>query len=177
MDLEVSAELRKNPAYVWTAYVEETAALLGAALAIMNPNIYDAGIQCIRTFSENPHKINKNDRLGQILQIWASPYTACSLINNRNTPLHRDNGANYQAMDLLTTVGDYKNGWLELPGLGYRLRYNSGTVVTIAGRVVRHGATADGERLCWAQYLRQSVLESLEIPEPSWVSVMDITSQ
>jgi len=176
LDLEVSAELKKVPLLQWTAEVEETAALLGAALSIINPEVYRAGISCIRKFAENPAKINKNETLGEVLRIWASPYTACSLINNRDTPHHRDNGAGYSAMDLLVTVGDYHNGTLDLPGLGYRFLYSSGTVVGIAGRVVRHGVQAKGDRLCWANYLRESVLEAMEIPEPSWVFLRDILS-
>ena len=147
-------------------HVEETAAILGATLSIINPQVYQAGIECIRKFANDPAKINKNETLGEILQAWSSPYTACSLINNRDTPFHRDNGAGYSAMDLLVTVGEYRSGTLELPGLGYSFRYSSGTVVGIAGRVVRHGVKAEGDRLCWANYLRESVLEAMEVPEP-----------
>jgi len=176
LDLEVSAELKKVPLLQWTAVVGETAALLGAALSIINPQVYQAGLSCIRQFAENLAKINKNETLGEVLRIWASPYTAFSLINNRDTPLHRDNGAGYSAMDLLVTVGDYHSGRLDLPGLGYRFLYSSGMVLAIAGCVVWHGAEAKGDQLCWANYLRESVLEAMGIPEPSWVSLADILS-
>jgi len=95
---------------------------------------------------------------------WTSPYTGFSLINNRDTPFHRDNGAGYSTMDTLLTVGKHQKGWLYLPGLGYRLFYIG---FTTAGRVVRHGASADGEQLCCSWYLRSNVLEALNVDEPA----------
>ena len=79
-------------------------------------------------------------------------------------------------MDMLVTVGVYQGGQLEVPGLGYQLQYNSGTVIGIAGRVVRHGATADRQQLCWVQYLQDNVLNALDIEEPAWVALSDILS-
>jgi len=53
-------------------------------------------------------------------------------------------------MDLLVMLGDYRNGWFNVPGLGYNFYYPSGTVIDICSWVVRHEAEAIGKRLCWA---------------------------
>ena len=47
------------------------------------------------------------------------------------------------------------------------------TKVQAAWQIV-HGAMAFGGQLCFAQYLRQSVLEALEIPAPDWVYIDDL---
>ena len=140
----------------------------------MNPEVFAAGVQCIDIICKTPERVDKREDLSEILGIWTSPYTGFSLMSNRDSPLHRDNGGGYTAMDTLLTVGEYRNGWLNFPGLGYRLFYNSGTVVTLAGRVVRHGASASGQRLCCAWYLRSTVLQALNIEEPGWVTVNDL---
>jgi len=172
--MELAAELRKPMLRAWLSETEETAALIGAAVALMNPEVFSAGLQCIEKVRRNPDLVAKSDYLSEVMTAWTSPYTGFSLINNRDTPFHRDNGAGYSAMDTLLTVGKYQKGWLYLPGLGYRLFYNSGTMVMLAGRVLRHGASADGERLCCSWYLRSNVLESLNVDEPGWVTVDDI---
>lgn len=152
----------------------ETSALLGGLMAIINPPVYEAGMKCVERISETASQIAKNEDLEDILQSWATPFTAMSLISNRNTPLHRDNGAGYTCMDLLVSVGDYKNGWFHAPGLGFNFYYYSGTVIGINGRVVRHGGEAEGQRFCWAQYLRENVLAELKVPEPYWASLDEI---
>jgi hypothetical protein len=167
----VSAEMRGKAAQDWMREIEETAAILGGITALINPSLFKVGMTCLDNISRNPDCISKNDNLFDILSYWSSPYMGQSLISNRDTPLHRDNGGGYACMDLLVTLGKYKNGWFNVPGLGYNFYYPSGTVVGICGRVVRHGATAVGERVCWSQYCRCNVLKAFDVEEPDWVSI------
>jgi len=102
--------LRNSALQNWTAYIAETAALLGAALSVMNPAAYNVETKYIKEIAGCPSNIEKRESLAEILRQWTTPYTASSLINNRDTPLHRDNGGSYTAMDLLATVGAYRNG-------------------------------------------------------------------
>jgi len=71
-------------------------------------------------------------------------------------------------------VGKYRAAEFAVPGLGLRLWYRPGTVISLLGRVVRHGAAAFGGRLCFAQYLRENVINELQIPHPDWVYIQDI---
>jgi len=170
LDMEVSKEMRRQEAQKWLEEISDTSALMGGLTALINPEVYRAGMECLEAISLNPEMIAKNDDLLKILSYWTSPYLAISLISNRNSPLHRDNGGGYSTMDLLVTLGKYRQGWFHVPGLGYNLSYNSGTVIGICGRVVRHGATAEGERLVLAQYLKANMLRELGIKEPDWVN-------
>ena len=94
--------------------------------------------------------ISKAENLDCILENWMSPFTGLSLMNNWQTPVHCDNGGCYCGMDLLATVGPYQRGRMNLPGLGLKLEYNSGTLVGVTGRILQHGAAASGERVCFA---------------------------
>ena len=87
--------------------------------------------------------------------------TALSLMNNRQTPVHQDNGSGFTANDMLTTIGPYINGILDLPSLGCQFRYNSGTVVSFSGRLLTHAASADGGK-------------TMHCPVSPWVGPADI---
>jgi len=58
-----------------------------------------------------------------------------------------------------------------VPGLGYRFLFKSGTLIGLLGRIVPHAADVSGERLCYAQYLREDVLHALGVEVPDWVNV------
>jgi hypothetical protein len=174
--MEVSKEMRNGAAQSWVKEMSGTSALLGGLTAVINPAVFRAGIQCIESIQRDPGKIAKNEGLLEILTYWSSPYTVVSLISNRNTPCHRDNGAGYACMDLLLSIGNYTNAYFNLPGLGFNLFYNSGTMVGICGRVVDHGASGEGERLVWAQYLKENILRELDVEEPDWVQIADLVN-
>lgn len=172
--MEVAAILRNPLARQWVQQMEETFAFLGGILSIINPAQYNVGISYVEKIRSEPERIAKRNYLEYLLGTWTLPYAACSLMNNRDSPLHRDNGGGYRSMDLLTSVGKYGEGRLYLPGLGVEFWYGSGSVVGIAGRVVLHGAEANGERLCIAQYSRENVLQALGISEPEWTVIQDL---
>lgn len=151
--------------------MEETSAVLGGILSIIHPGLFEAGMQCMEILQENPDFVAKNERLAEIMEIWSSPFTGLSVMNNRQTPLHRDNGGGHKWLDMLASVGPYIAGRLHLPGLGYELRYESGTVVGVTGRMVLHGAHANGQRACFAYYFRENVVKALGVSSPKWAKI------
>jgi len=179
LDIEVSAELRKpdSEAHQWLAAMQETSMLLGAVLSIINPGVYETGARFITKINQHPDLVAKRENLGALLESWTSPYTSASLISNRESPLHRDRSGGYSTMDLLLSVGNYSEGRFHVPGLGYDFLYTSGTVIGIVGRVLMHGATSSGERLCYAQWNKKNVLDSLHIPDPEWIFVQDLVTR
>lgn len=173
MDLEVGAELRRAAGLAWVQSMERTSAFLGAVLAAAHPSTFQTGMECVTAIGESK-TVAKSENLEDLMEVWSSPFTTTSLMSNRDTPLHRDVGAPPTCMDMLVSVGNYASGEFHVPGLGLRLWYRPGTVIGLLGRVVRHGAVAFGGRLCFAQYLRENVLEALEIPAPDWVYIEEL---
>ena len=145
--------------------------LLGAIVSIINPAVFRTGLHFIDEIRKHPHRVAKNENLGSLLESWTSPYTSASLISNRDSPLHRDRSGGYSTMDLLLSIGNYSMGRFHLPGIGYDFMYTAGTVIGVAGRVLEHGATSTGERLCYAQWNKQNVLDSLNLPKTEWIHV------
>jgi hypothetical protein len=163
-------ERADNPVWQWLESVQETSALLGAILFIMHPELYRKGMEAYRTILENPGLVKESGVVLELLTCWMSPFSGMSVLSNRETIFHRDVQSRNEWYDMLVTMGDYKNGMMELPGLGLRLKYDPGTIVGIGGKVVRHGVSScDGNRVCLAYFFRHKVLERLGV-EPAGYS-------
>jgi hypothetical protein len=173
--MEVAAELRKPVARQWLATMEETNIFLGGVIGLIHPTTFKTGASCIWAIASNG-QIQKAENLPELMKIWTSPCTAASVINNRNTPIHRDNGATYGSMDFLTSVGPFSIARFMVPTLGYEFYFKSGTCIGLLGRIVPHAAEAAGERLCYAQYLRENILTTLGVDGPALVNINDLVS-
>jgi len=148
--------------------IARPAAIASAALRVMHPEQYFEGLRTFGMLDEAAFRLDlpfMPDALAQ----WSSVFTVLTVISNRETPLHRDVNSIPQWFDILGSVGDYKNGGMALPGLGIELMYDPGVMVAISGKIIRHGVPrVDGDRVCWAWYMRDAVHEYAGIPRGSW---------
>lgn len=132
-------------------------------LWVMHPALFAAARETLIQF-------NQQDDLQEVLSKWTSVFNGLSVISNRETPIHRDNNSQPEWYDMLVTLGSYSNGIMELPGVGLRLRYNAGTVVGLGGKMLSHGvAASEGDRICYAYYMRDAVHYKADVPSPSWM--------
>lgn len=171
--MEVGARLRESAGQAWVKAMAGSTAFLGGVLAVIHPSTYNTGMKCVEAI-RTADDVAKREGMEDVMRTWSSPLTTVSLMSNRDTPLHRDTGATYTCMDLVVSVGNYISGEFQVPGLGLDLWYRPGTVIGLLGRIVRHGAVAFGGRLCFAQYLRETVLDSLGITQPEWINIRDL---
>ena len=74
-----------------------------------------------------------HENLADVLQMWMSVFNGVLVICNRETPVHRDNYSSCKWYDMLTTIRPYESAIFELPGVGLRFRYPSGTVISLCG--------------------------------------------
>lgn len=121
--------------------------------------------------AKSPQDHNKSDIMLQVLEYWGLPFSAISVISNRETVIHRDTKGQLEWYDLLFTAGNYSNGRMELPGLKLRLEYNPGTVVFLNGKVLRHGVSpVNGDRVCLAGYMRSNIASRFNSTDSAWSS-------
>ena len=109
----------------------------------------------------------------EIAERWQSVYTGISVISNRITPSHRDRKGRPQWFDSLISYSDPSNGpQLLLNELGLELEYSSGTVVGLCGTVLKHEVRSwgDGDRVCYAHFMREEVRRKLGAPIAGWVN-------
>jgi len=142
--------------------VGESSALLSAIIRVIHPELFEMGMEAMT-------KIRAETDLVEILKLWCSIFNGVQVISNREAPVHRDHIVRWEWYDLLATVGPYQTAIFELPGAGIRFFYDSGTVIGICGRVLRHGVSeANGERICLAYYMRENVQKRLGTKYASW---------
>jgi hypothetical protein len=164
-----SANFRSPAALEWLDAVSESNAIFSAILAVIHPKLYDAGRQTIKRLRDTPG-VDPQD----VLSRWASAFSGVAVISNRLTPAHRDAGSRFNWYDILVTLGSYRNCNLKLPGLGISLEYGPGTVVGILGKVLEHEVPgAEGDRVCYAYFMKNNVHEWAKVPASDWMHAKD----
>lgn len=150
-------------------------ALVGGILSIIQPELYELGLRAFDQLVDDPTLVaTPADDLLNVLQQWAAPFNAVSIISNRETPIHHDVGSRPAWSDLLLALGEYEDGRLELPTLGIVYQYNAGTMVAFSGCAFSHGAKCVGNRACIAWYMRDNVMKRLGLPLCGWADVNSV---
>lgn len=183
--LSVSTSLRGWPGKPGVRYLHEdrdSLCILGAALSLIHPIAAKRGLDLMDGIANGTLRNEVTNSLDQARLLWASPFTAFSVISNRETEFHRDGKGFAPFYDLIATVGNYTDGRLEIPGIGLRFRYDPGTLIGICGKALEHGvAEVDGDRFCVVQFFHRKVLERIESDfagcgeSTSWMRVQDFT--
>ncbi|EAU81764.2 hypothetical protein CC1G_13115 [Coprinopsis cinerea okayama7 len=142
--------------------VSESMAILGAILAAVHPAQFEAGLDVLAHLNAGSIVTQEPALLRQVLELWSTPFTAFSVVNNRDTWLHLDPKSPPRAYDLLYTGGRYSDARFEVPSLGLRCRYNPGTVVALLAALFEHGISpVVGDRVGISQFFRQVMIEQV----------------
>ncbi|KAG2351373.1 hypothetical protein BDR07DRAFT_1319906 [Suillus spraguei] len=168
---EVSASLRGQSGDKYLSAIARPAVIASAALRVMHPRQYWEGltnIVSLGAMANDMHLHQISDKLGK----WSSVFCALSIISNRETPFHRDSLSRMQWFDVLTSVGRYCHARMSLPSLQIELKYDPGVMVGMSGRAVRHGVhKVDGDRICWAWYMRDNVHDFTKTPRGEFAKI------
>ena len=163
--LSVSTSLRGWPRKPGVRYLREdrdSLCILGAVLSLIHPIAAKRGLAIMDGIAKGTIKNEATNSLDEARSVWSSPFTAISIISNRDTELHRDGKGFAPFYDLVTTVGYYTGGRFEVPGIGLRFKYDPGTIMGLCGKVLGHSvAEVDGDRFCVVQYFHRKVLEGI----------------
>jgi hypothetical protein len=150
--------------------IARPAATQAAALRIMHPDQYQEGMQTFMRLGKLA-SMKRLPRMGEVLELWASVFTALTIISNRETPYHRDPLSRPQWFDILVSIGSHVNTYMRMPSLQLELKYDSGTMVAFSGRLVRHGVhQVKGDRIAWAWYMRDAVHHYAGVPRRGWAT-------
>ena len=162
---QVSTNFRLPAALDWLDAILEFNVILSAILAVIHPNLYNAGWQTTKCLRDTL-KIGPQD----VLSWWASIFSSVAIISNCSTPSHHNGSLRCHWYDILVTLGRYRNCNLELPGLGISLKYGLGTVVGISEKALEHMVPSfEGDRVCYAYFIRNDVHEWVNILASDWM--------
>jgi hypothetical protein len=81
--LQVSANFSLPAALDWLNAISESNAILSTILAVIHPNLYDAGWQTTKRL-RGTAEIDPQDLLSR----WVSVFSGVAVISNRTTPPH-----------------------------------------------------------------------------------------
>ena len=117
--------------------------------------------------------LRNSDNTEAVAGNWQSVYTGISIISNRRTPSHRDSKGRPEWYDTLVSYsGPGARPLLSIKDLGLHLKYSSGTVVGLCGTILEHQVSSwgQGDRVCLAHFMRESVRERLGVAAAGWVN-------
>lgn len=164
-----------SPAQNWLRDNLEFLAICGGLLSIIHPELYELGAKAIQRLSDDPRYLRDPEHLQDALRYWIVPFSGVAIISQRETPTHRDVGCRPNWYDLLTTLGEYEGATMRLPDLGYCLQYESGTMIGLCARVIRHGVEKQiPGRVCVSLFVRDNVLDRLGVEAGTWRSVKEL---
>ncbi|KAG1833292.1 hypothetical protein DFJ58DRAFT_670902 [Suillus subalutaceus] len=167
-DLEVSASLKGPSSENILKAIARPAAIATAALRVMHPEQYWAGLQAFASLGEKARS-KELPKMSETLQYWATVFNSLTIICNRETPNDQDPSSISKCFDILTSVGNYSNARMSMPSLQLELRYDPGCMIAFSGRIVRHTVHAvEGDRIAWAWYMRDAVHVYAGIPSCGW---------
>jgi len=160
-----SVNFREPAALDWLYMISESNAIVSTILAVIHPKLYDAGWETAKHLRDTPGTGAKD-----VLCWWASIFSGIAIISNCITEPHWDGSSRDNWYNILVTLGSYRNCNLELLGLGVSLEYGPGMVVGILGKVLQHVVPYfEGDRVCYAYFMRDSVLKWANVPCSNWM--------
>jgi hypothetical protein len=145
----------------------QTQSLLDAMLLMTHPAQHSAAVQVMAQLRADPVLSGPHPKVST----WPSnAWQGISAVINRITPPHRDLSGCKAGYDLLVSAGSAAQAELKLRDLGVTLAYKPGTAVLITAALLTHEVEewGDGDRICYAQWLRRKSLIENGIPEPGW---------
>ena len=153
--------------------IENVELLCNSVIALVTPQLYDFGLAAACKV-KNGVEMAKTYRN---VQLWPSVYTAMQVIVNCKTPPHRDEGGCPTHYDLLVSAGTHDNAAFKIKELGLSLSYSPGTLVSLCGKVFLHEVRQwEGERICVAHFIKDSVHDRLQCPRPEWPALSNYLS-
>ena len=153
-------------------------AITAAALAVTHPEQFRAGVAILEHVKANPALLREPAQFIHVLTTWCLPFTGVFIISNRETTYHRDIGGSPAWYDMLATMADYPHARFHLPSLNATFSYRAGTMIAIAGKLIPHSvdATEEGDRVCFAWFMRDDPRKYLNLPEGNLSRIQDIMS-
>jgi len=157
--------LQADHGRLFISAIADAELLCDSVTALVTPELYNVGQAAIEKVK---HGVELAVQYKNV-ELWPSVYTAMQVIVNRVTIPHRDEGGCPTHYDLLASIGSHHGASLDLPDLGLSLLYSPGTLVSLCGKLFIHEVCQwEGERICLAHFIKDTVHDRLEVHRPAW---------
>ncbi|KAG1882455.1 hypothetical protein F4604DRAFT_1921646 [Suillus subluteus] len=165
---DVSATLKGDVGHNITTSLQRSGILVSAALRVMHPDLYWAGIKTQVRLGEWATQHQLHD-MTYHLKHWTSVFNVVLVICNRRSPPHRDPKCRPEAFDIMTTTGIYHPVIMDFMNLGIKFLYGSGSMLASSCRLVRHHMhVEEGNWIVTAWYMRDSIHNFVGTPRTDY---------
>ena len=163
--MKTSSLLKKEDATAWLAGITETEHDVDTIFSLIAPQLYQSASTAIQLLKDREQA---HANVGS----WPCAFSGIGVIVNRKSLEHRDPGGCYEWYDLLVAAGSYKEAYFEVRDIGAYFEYTPGTAIAICGKLFNHAVNhwEGGERICYAHFMRNNVLNRLQLEKVSWVN-------
>lgn len=155
--------------------------LLDRLFGMISPQLHSAVLEVMEKVIWDQPPVGSEswsrDNILQVARCWPGATPGISVVSNRASICHLDVNGYKRWYDLLVSAGTHTRCWFRLPDLNLDMKYLPGTVIALNGRILRHEVVEweGGDRVCYAHWVRPTLLHTLSIPFPSWVTQLDFT--
>jgi hypothetical protein len=164
----VSQDFRMSEAKAFTEKSALYWMLLSALLSVIHLQLYLWATEVIRA-------LEQTEDFGEAIHQWPSVFSGMQLIANRMTHEHWDFKSQLEWYDILVIIGPYLEAWMTVPNIRVWLKYDSSTVISLSGQVLQHAVQSfNGERVCYADFMRSNVHERMRVCNSGWSTVKGI---
>jgi hypothetical protein len=174
--LTTSRSLRTESAQSWLQKIVPVEQLLDKLVGAVSPKLHQAVSEAMKKLGWDQLQIGSKtwaqSKIAEIARCWPGVMPGISVISNHASICHLDINGHKEWYDFLVAAGTYKECWFRLPDLGLLLKYLPGTVVALNRRILRHEVVKwdGGDRVCYAHWVRPTLLRALSVNFPSWVT-------
>jgi len=112
------------------------------------------------------------NNISEMARSWPGATPGITVISNRATVCHLDAKGHKKWYDLLVAAGTYTTCQFRVVDLNLEMKYLPGTVIALNGGLFRHEVIQweGGDRVCYAHWVKPTLLRALSVPLPSWVT-------
>jgi hypothetical protein len=149
--------------------MSDTFAILGGALAVTHPRLFDSGLQTMESVSQGRFPTELSMACKDALQSWSSPFSCIDVAVNRETLLHRDVSHMATGYTSIVGTGRYDLADMEFPGLGVRFSFLPGTMMIGMLGLLEYGISkADGDSITLTSHFDSALLSRCSDLMPAW---------
>ena len=174
--LTTSRTLRPDGAQAWMKEIRPVEQLLDKLFASISPKLHHAVSKAMLRVRWDKLSIGSSswseDRIVETARSWPGATPGITVISNRATICHLDVNGHKMWYDILVAAGTYTACQFRVVDLNLEIKYLPRTVIALNGGLFRHEVIKweGGDRVCYAHWVRPTLLQALSVPFPLWVT-------
>ncbi|KAH6901078.1 hypothetical protein BKA70DRAFT_1524723 [Coprinopsis sp. MPI-PUGE-AT-0042] len=163
-------ETQDSGAQQFAERMTDSFAILSTVLACTDSRQYDAGLNVLESIYTGRLLVDSPTIASNIMAVWGSPFTHLSVDVNHEILVHRDLEQPPPTYVSLTSIGRYKQSFVECPGMGVQFLNPAGTMMMGVTGILEYGFSkpSSGDIIVLKSVFEGRMLASWTNLAPTW---------